>query len=154
MGGIMQSLEPFYEKKMTCVFCGKQFNTLRVRSRFAIPYQIDSDFCPHYRTGNYNPHFYFVTENNSEQEKRFLSLALNAYEESFVISDFTSTSMSEIKVLFMIGELSRRLGQYNKAVSYFSKIIQHENAKYEQKMVNMARDQWRVAVDENRQENK
>ncbi|EGW41700.1 DUF2225 domain-containing protein [Desulfosporosinus sp. OT] len=230
----MQSLEPFYEKKMTCVFCGKQFNTLRVRSRFAIPYQIDSDFCPHYRTGNYNPHFYFVSvcpecgfafseefsdqfplgskelirvqitkhwikrdfglvrdiqqalesyklailagslkkekhavlaglclrlawlyrnENNSEQEKRFLSLALNAYEESFVVSDFTSTSMSEIKVLFMIGELSRRLGHYKKAVAYFSKIIQHKNAKDEQKMVNMARDQWRVAVDESRQEN-
>ena len=220
---------------MTCVFCRKQFNTLRVRSRFAIPYQVDSDYCPHYRAGNYNPHFYFVnvcpecgfafseefsdqfplgakevirvqitghwtkrsfgqvrdvhqalesyklaifagslkkeknavlaglclrlawiyrTETNSEEEKRFLGLALKAYEESFVHSDFTGTSMSEIKVMFMIGELSRRLGQYQKAISYFSKVIQHKNAQNEQKMVNRAREQWRVTAEENRQGDK
>lgn len=228
----MQKMEPFYEKKLTCLFCNKPFSTLKVRSRFAIPYQIDSDFCPHYREGNVNPHFYYVnvcpdcgfasseefsdafpvgsrevikvqitghwikrnfgqerdvhhaiesyklailagslkkeknavlaglclrlawlyrSEGQEEQEKRFLGLALNAYEQSFVHSDYTGTSMTELKVLFMIGELSRRLGQYEKAVSYFSKIIQHKNAKDEQKMVNMAREQWRVTVEENRQ---
>lgn len=228
----MISLEPFYEKKLTCIYCTKQFKTLRVRSRFAIPYQIDSDFCPYYREGNYNPHFYFINvcpecgfafseeftdqfpkgtkeiirvqitghwtkrnfgqvrdiqqalesyklailagslkkeknavlaglcvrlawlyrvENNSEQEKRFMGMALNAYEESYVLSDFAGTSMSELKVLFMIGELSRRLGQYPKAVANFSKIVQHKNAKDEQKMVNMAREQWRATMEEKRQ---
>ena len=225
----MQSLEPFYEKKLICVFCGKPFNTLRVRSRFAIPYQVDSDFCPHYRTGNYNPLFYFVnvcpecgfafseefsdifplgskevirvkitmhwkkrsfgqvrdvqqalesyklailagslkkeknavlaglclrlawiyrTENDSEKEKHFLGLALNSYEESFIHSDFAGTSMSELKVMFMIGELSRRLGQYQKALAYFSKIVQHKNADDEPKMVNRAREQWKVVAEE------
>jgi len=228
----MQQLEPFYEKKLTCIFCDKPFTSLRVRSRFSIPYQVDSDFCPHYREGNYDPHLYFVnvcpecgfsfseefskqfpkgtkeiirdqitghwtkrnfgqvrdiqhalesyklailagslkkeknavlaglclrlawlyrSENNSEQEKRFMGMALNAYEESFVLSDFVGTSMSELKVLFMIGELSRRMGEYQKAVSYFSKVIQHKGAKNEQKMVNMAREQWRVTVEEKRQ---
>ena len=227
----MKSLKPFYEKTMTCVYCGKPFNTLRVRSRFAIPYKTDSDFCPHFRAGNYNSHFYFVnvcpecgfafseeftdqfpvgsrevihaqitghwtkrdfgqerdiqqalesyklailagslkkeknsvlaglclrlawlyrTENNSEQEKRFLGLALNAYEESFVHSDFSGTSMSELQILFMIGELSRRSGQLKKAVSYFSMIIQNKNPKDEQKMVNLAREQYRVAMEEHR----
>jgi uncharacterized protein len=227
-------LEAFYEKKMTCSFCSKSFNTLKVRSRFSIPYQIDSDFCPHYREGNYNPHFYFVNvcpecgfafseefsdhfpvgakevirvqitghwtkrnfsqvrdihqalesyklailagslkkeknavlaglclrlswlyriENNTEQEKRFQDLSLKAYEESFAHSDFTGTSMSEIKVLFIIGELSRRSGQFKKAVSYFSMVIQHKNAKDEQKIVNLAREQWRVAKEEKREGN-
>ncbi|MHB8072985.1 DUF2225 domain-containing protein [Desulfosporosinus fructosivorans] len=228
----MKKLESFYEKKITCIYCKKPFNTLRVRSRFAIPYQIDSDFCPHYRAGNYNPHFYFVnvcpecgfafseefselfpkgteemvrvqitshwtkrnfgqvrdiqqaleayklailagslkkeknavlaglclrlvwlyrSENNSEQEQRFMGMALKAYEESYVLSDFSGTSMSEVRVLFMIGELSRRLGQFQKSVSYFSKVIQHKNAKDEQKIVNMAREQWRVTMEEKRQ---
>lgn len=228
----MSSLEPFYEKKVVCLFCGKEFATLRVRSRFAIPFQIDSDYCPHYRTGNYNPHFYFVnvcpecgfafseefsdkfplnskelirihitrhwtkrnfgqerdlqqaqesyklailagslkketntvmaglclrlawlyrTENNSEQEIRFLGLALQAYEDSFVVSDFIGTSMTELRVMFMIGELSRRLGQYEKAVSYFSKIIQHKSAKDESKMVNKAREQWKLTMEEHHQ---
>ncbi|TGE33727.1 DUF2225 domain-containing protein [Desulfosporosinus sp. Sb-LF] len=226
----MQSLEPFYEKKLTCIFCGKPFTTLRVRSRFSIPHQIDTDFCPYYRVGNYNPHFYYVNvcpecgfafseefsdqfprgskevihaqitkqwikrnfgqvrdiqqalesyklavlaasikkeknailaglclrlawlyriENNAEQEKRFMGLALNAYEASYVHSDFAGTSMSELNVLFMIGELSRRLGQYQKAVLYFSKIIQHKDAKDNQNIVNRAREQWSVAKEEN-----
>lgn len=85
-----------------------------------------------------------------EQEKRFMAMALKAYEESYVLSDFAGTSMSEFKVLFMIGELSRRLGQYPKAISYFSKIVQHKNAKDEQKMVNLAREQWRVTMEEKR----
>lgn len=228
-GDLMISLESFYEKKLTCIYCTKPFITLRVRSRFAIPYQIDSDFCPHFRAGNYNPHFYFVhvcpecgfafseefsdhfpkdtkeiirvqitehwtkrnfgqvrdiqqaleayklailagslkkeknavlaglclrlawlyrSENNAEQEKRFMGIALNAYEESFVLSDFEGTSMSELKVLFMIGELSRRLGQYQKAIVYFSKVIEHKNAEDEPKMVNMARKQWKVVREE------
>ncbi|MCB8816978.1 DUF2225 domain-containing protein [Desulfosporosinus shakirovi] len=230
----MTSVNAFYEKKLTCIYCGSPFITQRVRSRFSVPYRTDSDFCPHFREGNYNPHYYFVnvcpecgfafseefseqfplgskelinsqiannwkkrnfgeerdlqqalesyklailagtlkneknavlaglclrlawlyrTEDNTEQEKRFLVLALKAYEESFVHSDFADTSMSEIRVLFMIGELSRRLEQYKKAVSYFSKIIQHKDADGETKIVNLAREQWRVAVEELRKEN-
>jgi uncharacterized protein (DUF2225 family) len=218
---------------MECIYCAKLFKTLRVRSRYARPYQIDSDFCPHYHAGDYNPHFYFVnvcpecgfafseefsaqfpkgtkeiireqitkhwtkrdfgrvrdiqqaieayklailawtlkkekniilaglclrlgwifrSENNSEQEKRFLGMALKAYGESFVHSDFVGTSMSELRMLYMIGELSRRLGQYSKAASYFSKIIENRGAKKEQKIVNMAREQWRIAMEEKRQE--
>ena len=94
---------------------------------------------------------YRTEVSNTDQEMRFMGLALKAYEEAYVHSDFSGTSMSEIKVLFMIGELCRRLGQYPKAVSYFSKVIQHEGAKGEQKIVNMAREQWREAKEENHQ---
>ena len=223
--------EAFYDKKMKCLYCGSPFVTRRVRSRFSVPYKVDSDFCPHYRDGNYNPHFYFVNvcpecgfafseefseqfplgtrdaiqlritkkwtkrdfgqirdfkqaaeaymlsilagslkkEKNSvmaglslrlawlyrgedivDQEKRFLSLALKSYEESFLYSDFTGTSMSELKVLFMVGELSRRLGQHDKAVLYFSKIIQHKEANAEPKIVNLARKQWQETTEDKR----
>lgn len=227
----MQMLQPFYVRKFTCLYCGHSFSTLRVRSRFSIPYKIDSDFCPHFREGNYNPHYYFVNvcpecgfafteeftekfplgtkelirvkindqwdkrdlgqerdlhqaidsyklaiyagtlkkerhaamaglclrlawiyraENNSEQEERFLTLALHEYEESFMLSDFTGTSMSEMKVLYLCGELSRRLSQFNKAISYFSRVTEHPSRKDEPKMVNMAREQWTMTVEENR----
>ena len=85
-----------------------------------------------------------------DQEKRFLALALKGYEESFLYSDFTGTSMSELKVLFMVGELSRRLGQYDKAVMYFSKIIQHKEANEEPKIVNLARKQWQETTEDKR----
>ena len=94
----------------------------------------------------------YRTENSMEQEKRFLSLALKGYEESYTYSDFAGSSMSELRVMFMIGELSRRLGEYSKAITYFSKIVQHKDAKAEPKIVNMARDQWKTATEEHRRQ--
>lgn len=236
----MQEIGPFYEKKIPCLFCGKEFTTLRVRSRYSRPTKIDSDFCPHYPPGTHNPHYYYVnvcpecgfafseefspqfpvstkeiikvkilspwekrkqeqrdychtrdlqqaldsyklaiyagtlkkekhaamaglclrlawiyrTQNIPDQEQRFLQLALQEYEESYQLSDFAGTSMSEMKTLFIIGELSRRLGDYHKAISYFSKVIQHPNKDDEIKMVNLAREQWALTVEENRRQGK
>ena len=234
----MQALGPFYEKKLTCLYCNKDFTTLRVRSRASVPYKIDSDFCPHYRAGSHNPHFYYVnvcpecgfafseefsshfppgskeilrvkivipwgkreqkdfchtrdlqqaidsyklaiyagslkqekhaalaglclrlawiyrTENNPEQEQRFTALALKEYEDSYLYSDFNGTSMSEMKVLFIIGELSRRLGDYAKAIAHFAKVIDHPNRNDEIKMVNMAREQWVITVEQHREQRK
>lgn len=223
-------MDAFYVKKVNCPCCGKDFQTLRVRSDFSIPYKIDSDFCPYFKDSNYNPHFYYVkvcpdcgyaftkefseifplgtkeliktkitavwkkkefgqvrgaqqgiesiklaiysatlkkekhsvlgglclrlawiyrAENSEEKEERFLKLALQEYEESYTHSDFIGTSMSELKVLFIIGELSRRLGQFTKAVSYFSKITEHPRRDTEPKILNMARTQWRITVEQN-----
>lgn len=236
----MPEIGPFYEKKIPCLFCGKEFTTLRVRSRYSRPTKIDSDFCPHYPPGTHNPHYYYVnvcpecgfafseefspqfpvstkeiikvkilspwekrkqeqrdychtrdlqqaldsyklaiyagtlkkekhaamaglclrlawiyrTQNIPDQEQRFLQLALQEYEESYQLSDFAGTSMSEMKTLFIIGELSRRLGDYHKAISYFSKVIQHPNKDDEIKMVNLAREQWALTVEENRRQGK
>ncbi|WP_088228510.1 DUF2225 domain-containing protein [Desulfosporosinus sp. FKB] len=225
-------MEAFYEKEVNCLCCGHSFSSLKVRSRSAVPYKIDSDFCPHYKEGTPNPHLYYVrvcpecgfafsddfsetfpsgtkeiikakisyewrkhdlgqlrdtakgietlklaiysatlkkekhsvlaglclrlawiyrTENRQNDEQRFLQLALQEYEESYLYSDFNGTSMSELRVLFMIGELSRRLGQYTKAVSYFSKIIEHPKRNEEAKILNMARTQWQIAAEENRE---
>ncbi|AFM42587.1 hypothetical protein Desaci_3706 [Desulfosporosinus acidiphilus SJ4] len=224
-------MEAFYEKEVDCPCCGHKFHTLRVRSRFAAPYKIDSDFCPHFKDGTPNPHFYYVrvcpecgfaftdefsksfpsgtkeiinakisyewkkqdfgqlrdahkaieslklaiysatlkkekhavlaglclrlawiyrTEDKLEEESRFLKLALQEYEASYTYSDFNGTSMSELRVLFLIGELYRRLGQYTKAISYFSKIVEHPMRDEEPKILNMARTQWQITVEENR----
>lgn len=224
-------MDALYAKKVNCLCCGNDFQTLRVRSRYFTPYKIDSDFCPHYQEGESNPHFYYVkvcsdcgfaftdefstifpsgtkelikvkitagwkkkefgqirdaqkaiesiklaiysatlkkekhsvlaglclrlawiyrTVNNQEEEERFMKLALQEYEESYLYSDFKGTSMSELKVLFILGELSRRLGQFKKAVSYFVKITEHQERYDEPKILNMARKQWKITAEQNR----
>ncbi|MFZ3102518.1 MAG: DUF2225 domain-containing protein [Desulfitobacteriaceae bacterium] len=230
-----RELETHYNKKFSCIYCGEPFTSLRIRSRFSIPYQIDSDFCPHYKNKEFNPHYYYVNvcsecgfafseefsdefplgskemikvqikdqwekrdfskqrdlrlaidsyklaiysgsikrekhvalgglclrlawiyreENNIEQEQRFLSLALKEFEESFLISDFSGSSLSELKMLYICGELHRRLGDLTKAISYFAKIIEHPQRDDERKMLNMAREQWKITVEENRKKRK
>ena len=226
-----EELETYYDKKLVCIYCREPFTSLRIRSRFSIPYQIDSDFCPHYKNKEVNPHYYYVNvcpkcgfafseefsdkfplgtkeqikvqitdqwekrnyskfrdvrlavnsyklaifagslkkekhvamgglclrlawiyrmEKSSEQELRFLSLALKEFEESFLSSDYIGSSMSDLKMLFISGELHRRLGNFDKAIIYFAKIIEHPQRDEERKMLNMAREQWKITVEENR----
>ncbi|WP_209124300.1 DUF2225 domain-containing protein [Alkalihalobacillus sp. BA299] len=86
-----------------------------------------------------------------EQEKRFLRLALKEYENSYALSDFVGTQLTEIRVLYLLGELNRRVGSETDAVKYFSKVIQHRTRNSETKVLEMAREQWYLI--RNREEN-
>lgn len=58
-----------------------------------------------------------------DQEVRFMRLALEEYTASYNKDDFVGTHMSEVRLLYLIGELHRRLNQPKQAVLYFSKVI-------------------------------
>jgi len=81
-------------------------------------------------------------EKDIEQEKRFLQLALKKYDEAFLKSDSLGENMSESTLLYMIGELNRRLGNHTEAIRNFSRVINHVDKEKEKKMVRMAREQW------------
>ncbi len=91
---------------------------------------------------------------NRDEEVRFLKLALNEYEKVFTNSDFDPEKIPEMQVLYMIGELNRRLGNYSEAVKYFATVTEHEDKSRYIKYVNLAREQWKLAVDEHRAERK
>ncbi|MET3290677.1 UNVERIFIED_CONTAM: uncharacterized protein (DUF2225 family) [Brevibacillus sp. OAP136] len=85
-----------------------------------------------------------------EEEQRFLQLSVGEYEKSFTHSDFVNKDkdMSETRMLYLIGELMRRIGQYDKAILYFSKTVEMKNRTIESGIINMARDQWSIAREE------
>lgn len=87
-------------------------------------------------------------EESKEQEERFLRLAVKEYENAYTQCDFDDTSMSEIKVIYLIGELNRRLGEFHKAIRYFSMVTEHKNKNLETGIVRLAREQWQVAREE------
>jgi uncharacterized protein len=80
--------------------------------------------------------------NNHEEEQRFLKLAVQEYVNAYLIEDVPRYGMSEVKLLYLIGELSRRTGQYIQAASYFSRVFQLRKHTIEKRIVEMARDQW------------
>ncbi|NEU31452.1 DUF2225 domain-containing protein [bacterium LRH843] len=86
----------------------------------------------------------FRMEGKKEQEQRFLKKALIHYKKSYEHSDYFGTTMTDMKMLYLIGELSRRLGHEADAIKYFSSVIQHKNKAFEQKIVEMAREQWYI----------
>ncbi|KGX89620.1 hypothetical protein N781_07610 [Pontibacillus halophilus JSM 076056 = DSM 19796] len=217
------SIEPLYDKQITCTFCSTTYPTKKVRSRFTTPVVTDSDFCTYYKVERYDPVLYntfvcpscgftstdqfspwfppgtkreiksnlvdkYRTQDFShersledaihtyklavytatlkkeksvvlaglylrlvwlyrkldmkEQEKRFMRLTVTSYERAYSESDRHSTEMNPLKILYLIGECKRRLGEHASAVFYFSKVIQQKNTVFDPKIVELARDQW------------
>ncbi|MED1205906.1 DUF2225 domain-containing protein [Heyndrickxia acidicola] len=76
------------------------------------------------------------------EEQRFLKIAASLYTDAYLSEDIQNTQMSEMKILYLIAELSYRTGQFDTAVKYFSRIIERQNTTTERTIVEMARDQW------------
>jgi uncharacterized protein (DUF2225 family) len=86
--------------------------------------------------------------NNIEQEERFIRRAFEMYKKSYDIADYIGSDMSEIRILYLIGELARRLNEYEPSIFYFSKVISHPNGHFEKGIVEKAREQWHAAREE------
>jgi uncharacterized protein (DUF2225 family) len=80
--------------------------------------------------------------NNKEQEMRFMKLSLSEYELSYSTGDFKGTQVSELKTMYLIGELSRRTGQIEQATRYYSKVIEQQSRTVETKIVQLAKEGW------------
>ncbi|WP_017756299.1 DUF2225 domain-containing protein [Calidifontibacillus oryziterrae] len=84
---------------------------------------------------------------NIKEERRFLELAVEKFNESYLEAYYSNTDMTEIRVMYLLGELNRRLGNYDKAVAHFSKVVDQQNSTLEKKVVDMAREQWYTTRD-------
>ncbi|MFT8322928.1 MAG: DUF2225 domain-containing protein [Bacillus sp. (in: firmicutes)] len=78
----------------------------------------------------------------NEQEIRFMNLALQEYEASYLTADFLGTKVSELKTLYLIGELSRRTVKMNQATKYFSKVIEKQSRTNETNIIELAKESW------------
>ncbi|RFU70134.1 DUF2225 domain-containing protein [Peribacillus saganii] len=85
---------------------------------------------------------------NEDQEIRFMKLAINEYLESFSTDDFKGTQVSEVRLLYLIGDLYRRCGETDKSVKYFSMVIERKSTSIETKIIDMARERWQEIRDE------
>lgn len=85
---------------------------------------------------------------NVTQEQRFLKIARDQYIESYSTEDYASTQMSDTRVIYMIAELSRRIGDLDLATRYYSKIIENQRVGGEAKVIEMAKEQWQLVREE------
>lgn len=79
---------------------------------------------------------------NVEEEHRFLRLALNEYIHSYQAGDFNETHLSEVKLLYIIGDLSLRNGLREQATKYFSLVIGMQTETIEKGIIEMAKERW------------
>jgi len=83
-----------------------------------------------------------------DQEKRFLKIAKDFYEEGYYKEDLSNTSMDEIKLGYLIGELYRRLGDADNAAKWFNAVVTSHNSYSNPNIRKMAVEQWRLAKGE------
>ncbi|AVX20539.1 MULTISPECIES: DUF2225 domain-containing protein [Carboxydocella] len=84
---------------------------------------------------------------NQEKEIFFLELACKHYEENY-LNSYTQNEMSEVRQLYLIGELKRRLGKFDEAIFWFSKVVSHPQIKNEPEVERLAREQWYITKEQ------
>lgn len=87
-------------------------------------------------------------QENQEQERRFLRYSLESYIRVF---ELEGVGANDAKLLYLIGEIHRRLGQYQEAVQWFARVVQDQKI-VDAAMIRASREQWRVASEQLREE--
>ncbi|HWR44690.1 DUF2225 domain-containing protein [Sporomusa sp.] len=82
---------------------------------------------------------------DNEEEKTALAKACEYYEQALMRERLPIGTLSEAAVTYLIGELARRTGQNDKALSYLGKVVGSPAAKLEPRVTNLARDAWHEA---------
>ena len=84
----------------------------------------------------------FRLQNKQKEEIRFMEIARDRYADSYLNDDYNGTQMSESRMLYLIAELSRKIGDIEYATRYFSKVIEKQNSSIEPTIIEMAKDRW------------
>jgi len=87
-----------------------------------------------------------LKEKNGEIKN--LTEALHLYEKKYLTADSVGGSLSENGLAYLIGELARRSGDFNKAIKYFSIVLNSQEAKKEKYIYNLARMQYELLKEE------
>ncbi|QXM05642.1 DUF2225 domain-containing protein [Crassaminicella indica] len=83
-----------------------------------------------------------------ERELEFLGHAVNCFEEAFRYEPLPIGNLDEVSLLYLLGELNRRLEQYDEAIDWFNKAVSNREIKRKRKLDMLAREQWLLAKEE------
>jgi uncharacterized protein (DUF2225 family) len=61
-------------------------------------------------------------------------------------------NMTEVTLTYLVGELLRRIGNYQRAKLYFNQVISNPLARGERNVFNMTRDAWNEIRDEEKRQ--
>ncbi|MDA8234614.1 MAG: DUF2225 domain-containing protein [Clostridia bacterium] len=85
---------------------------------------------------------------NDVLEREYLDQARQLYEKSYNNETGGAGKLSEAGLLYLIGELNRRIGNYNEAIHWFSRAVANPSIKKEAEINRLAREQWGLAREE------
>lgn len=81
-------------------------------------------------------------KDDNENEQKFLKFTHDLYNSVYSNESMNDSTMDEITLLYLIGEISRRIGNKNQAISWFSQVISHPLIESNPNIKKLAREQW------------
>jgi len=81
---------------------------------------------------------------DAEREKEYMALALSCYQRGYEETNLGGAK-EELRVQYLCGELSLRLGEVADALNWFAQARRHADLKQYPKWDQMLRDQWVLA---------
>jgi len=81
----------------------------------------------------------YRTLEDTDNEQIFIKQALSGFDDAYFNEEFPIYGMHKFTILYLIGELNRRIGNNEEALMQFSKVITSQNAGV--KLKDLARDQ-------------
>lgn len=83
-----------------------------------------------------------------KKEEHFLEHALINYEKAYVKEELPFGNVKEDALLFLLGELNRRLKRYVEAINWFSRQVKLPEEKNRPFIKNRTREQWSLTQEE------
>ncbi len=80
----------------------------------------------------------YRSQGMKQLEKKFLGFALEAYVKVF---ELEGIDLNNARLMYVIGELNRRIGNYHEAVRWFSRVIEDKRIS-DASMIRASREQW------------
>lgn len=87
-------------------------------------------------------------DKSDPKEIEFLNFALTSYNEAYSKERFPLDKLDEITCMYIIAELFRRVGKFDDAILWFSRIVSSAEARSKPQLIDMARDQYQLAKDQ------
>jgi len=80
-----------------------------------------------------------------DREIEFLKYALRFYIETYDKEKFPIKKFDEYTCMYLIAELSRRVGNLNESINWFNRLINSPEARTNKNLMELARDQYHLA---------
>lgn len=88
--------------------------------------------------------WFYRYKNKESEERRFLKHALDAYTKVY---EYEGIDVNNARLMYLIGELHRRLENYHEAVQWFSRVV-NDKKIVDAAMIAACREQWAVVSEQ------
>jgi len=85
---------------------------------------------------------------NDSREEDFLKFALQNYMETYEHENFPIDKMDVSTCMYLIAELNRRVGNYEEAVKWFSRIVASPEARKNRMLMEFTREQYQLTKEQ------